>query len=295
MGRPWVSLCGLGAVRRRGYRRDQVDVFTEALSRDRDAAWERAARLTVLARDMEAELERLRAAVEGLAPQSYEVLGERARCIFQLAQEEARELWDSAREEAVRRVEETKVCAEGVREAARPPVDAVRARAEEDARQRLLTARAEADEVRVAARREVKRGRGEVLAALREMRRRTEETLAGQQKEHAERWAAAEREAAGRAEALDTLHAASLTRAETALAEAQREFGAAQESAARVQEDARGRAEAVLAEAKARQDRVARETERVLREHADRSDDVHAQLAQVSSSLSALTGRTPAE
>ncbi|MET7443136.1 cellulose-binding protein, partial [Streptomyces sp. NPDC005568] len=70
-----VSPHGFVAVRR-GYRPEQVDAFTEALSRDRDAAWERAARLTVLANDMEEDAEDLREVVAGLAPQTYESLGE---------------------------------------------------------------------------------------------------------------------------------------------------------------------------------------------------------------------------
>ncbi|MCZ9337953.1 cellulose-binding protein, partial [Streptomyces sp. TRM76130] len=41
---------GFVAVRGRGYRPEQVDVRAAVLSRERDAAWERAARLTVLAR-----------------------------------------------------------------------------------------------------------------------------------------------------------------------------------------------------------------------------------------------------
>ncbi|MDV9178590.1 cellulose-binding protein, partial [Streptomyces sp. W16] len=74
-----VSPRGFVAVRGRGYRPGQVDAYAEALSRHRDAAWERAARLTVLARDMEAEADRLRETVAGLAPQTYETLGERAQ------------------------------------------------------------------------------------------------------------------------------------------------------------------------------------------------------------------------
>ena len=295
MSSPRVSWKGVGALRRRGYRPEQVDAFTEALSRDRDAAWERAARLTVLARDMGEELERLRTAVAGLAPQSYDVLGERARRIFELAREEARDVLEGAREEAERRAGEARVRAEGVREAVKPCAQAVRAQAEEDARLRLLAAHAEADEVRVTARREVKAGRGEVLVALRETRRRTSGMLAVQEKEHAERWAAAEREAAERAAALDAHHAESLARAEAGLAEARRVFGAAQESAGRIQEAARVRAAAVLAEARACQERIARETERVVRERGERSDDVRAELDRVRSSLSSLTGHAPAE
>ena len=100
-----VSSHGFAVVRGRGYRPGQVDAYAAALSQDRDASWERAARLTVLAKEMEAELEELRERVVRLAPQTYETLGERARRIFQLGQEEAAALRDGARQEARRRVE----------------------------------------------------------------------------------------------------------------------------------------------------------------------------------------------
>ncbi|MYS14690.1 DivIVA domain-containing protein, partial [Streptomyces sp. SID4982] len=84
----------------RGYRPDQVDAYLAALSRDRDAAWERAARLTVLARRMEGESARLRETAAGLAPQEYDALGERARHAFGLLREEAAALRERAHDEA---------------------------------------------------------------------------------------------------------------------------------------------------------------------------------------------------
>lgn len=97
---------GFTAVRGRGYRPEQVDAYAAALSQDRDAAWERAARLTVLAKEMEAEAVRLRETVAGLAPQTYDALGERARRIFELGVEEAAALREGARQEAQSLTEE---------------------------------------------------------------------------------------------------------------------------------------------------------------------------------------------
>ncbi|MFD8016134.1 cellulose-binding protein, partial [Streptomyces sp. NPDC059762] len=74
--------------RGRGYRPEQVDRYLAALSGDRDEAWERAARLTVLAKEMEAELAALREAVAALKPQRYEELGEAAQQILKLAEQE---------------------------------------------------------------------------------------------------------------------------------------------------------------------------------------------------------------
>lgn len=74
--------------------------YVEALSDDRDAAWERAARLTVLAREMEEELERLRERAAGLPEQTYESLGDGPRRLFKLALEEAVAVRESARQHA---------------------------------------------------------------------------------------------------------------------------------------------------------------------------------------------------
>ena len=80
---------GFSTARGRGYRPDQVDRFLVDLSDERDAAWERAARLTVLANDMEAEAARARAALESLGPANFEALGPGAAELLRLAESEA--------------------------------------------------------------------------------------------------------------------------------------------------------------------------------------------------------------
>lgn len=287
-----MSPPGFVTVRGRGYRPEQVEAYTAALCADRDAAWERAARLTVLAREMEEEAERLREVVTRLAPQTYDSLGERARRILQLGLEEAAAVRDDARSEAREHLAYVETCALDVRRAAQEEADALRGEAEERARQRLLAARAEADELRVGTRREVKEYRGEALAALREVRQRTAGMLAEQEKEQAERWAAAEREEAERAAALDARHDRAVARAEAALSEAEQAYAEAEESDRLRQEEAHARAAELLAEARAREERVVHETERLLREHGERRDDVQAHMDHVRNSLSALTGRT---
>jgi len=290
-----VSPRGFVAVRGRGYRPDQVDAYAAAISQYRDAAWERAARLTVLAKDMEAEAERLRVAVSRLAPQTYEALGERAQRLFQLGVEEAAALRESARRAADEQVAQAEARAASVLQTARDDADALRAEVEERARQRLLAARAEADDIRIGARREVKEGRTEALGALREVRQRTAGMLGEQAKEHEERWVLAEREVEERAAALDAQYAERAARAEVALSEAQQAFAEAELSDRRRQEEAAERAAEVVAEARVRAERVARDTERVLREHGETWDDVQAHMDHVRSSLTALTGRAAAE
>ncbi|MFF5519677.1 DivIVA domain-containing protein [Streptomyces coeruleorubidus] len=290
-----VSPHGFQAVRGRGYRPEQVDEYAEALSEDRDAAWERAARLTVLARQMDAELERLREAVAGLVPQTYESLGERARRLLDLAQEEAAAVREGARREARQLVDGACASAAGVRESAQAHADVVRADADERARQRLLAARAEADEIRAVAGREAGEQRGEALAALREMGQRTSGMLAEQAKEHAERWAELDEEYAARAAALDAHHAEAVTCAEGALTEAEQAFADADDSARDQQEEAAARAAELLAEARGHAESVEQETQRVLREHAERADDVRAHIDRVHTSLTAWAGRATAE
>ena len=77
---------------------------------------------------------------------------------------------------------------------------------------------------------------------------------------------------------------------EAELAEAEGEFAEAQEYDGRCQEEARERAAEILAGARVRAEQTARETERVLREHDERSVDVQAEMDAVRNSLTALTG-----
>jgi hypothetical protein len=282
-------------VRGRGYRPEQVDTFMAALSEDRDAAWERAARLTVLAKDMEKEAERLRAVVAELAPQTYESLGDRAQRVYRLVLEEASALCENARRALTDGVAQAAALAEDTRCAAQEQADALRADTEERARQGLLAARAEADDIRVGARLEAKEWRGEAHGALREVRQRTTAMLAEQVKEHAERWAEAEREEVASAAAVDAHNAERIARAEAALSEAKCALGEAEESARRSEEAAQTRAAEILAAARAREEHIARETERVLREHGETWDGVQAHMDHMRDSLMSLTGRAAAE
>ncbi|WP_229919830.1 cellulose-binding protein [Streptomyces minutiscleroticus] len=285
---------GFASVRGRGYRPWQVDAYADALSHDRDAAWERAARLTVLAREMEEELARLREVVAGLPPQTYETLGGRARELFDLGMEEAAEVRAHAQREARDTVAGAEEAARRTEDDARAAADAVRERAEAYARQRLLEARAEADALRAAARRDAKELSGAALEEWRGARRRGEELLAVQEKEQAGREELLAREVADREAALDARYEQLRTAAEADLAAEERALAEAGEWARHHQEEAEARAAAVLAEARLHEERTVRETERVLREHGERWDTVRAHMDHVRESLAALTGRVAA-
>ncbi|MEV0258657.1 cellulose-binding protein [Streptomyces sp. NPDC050732] len=286
---------GFVTVRGRGYRPEQVEAYAAGLSRARDEAWERAARLTVLAKDMEVEAEHLRDVVSRLAPQTYETLGERARQILALAETEAAALREAAETEAQHLRETAEAEAREAREAAREHAEKVGAETDERVRQRLLADRATADEARISARRDVKAWRGEALAALREMRQRCEALFAEQEKEQGERWEAAEREIAEREAAADARDAERVAAAEARLSAAKRAFAEAEEAARHRQEDAEAHGAELVAEAVLVEERLARDTERVLREHGEQWDEVRAHMDHVRSSLAALTGRAPAE
>ncbi|MDX6764399.1 DivIVA domain-containing protein, partial [Streptomyces sp. F8] len=142
----------IATVRGRGYRMEEVDRYLARLSGSRDEAWERVARLTVLARQMEAEAARLREVVAGLAPQTYDELGERARRILLLAEEEAEAVRTEARADAAATLDAAGARAERVAELARGDAEAVREQTEVRARQGLLRAEREADDLRAGAR-----------------------------------------------------------------------------------------------------------------------------------------------
>ncbi len=286
---------GFVAVRGRGYRPEQVERYAAGLSQDRDAAWERAACLTVLTKEMEAEAARMREQADGLAPQTYEALGRRAQHLLAVVEEEAAELTAAAHDRAQEIHDAVAVEVAAVRDAAREYADTVLADAEARAQEILVGAQRAAEEARADARRDVKEWRSEAVAALREMRQHTAGLLADQEKEHAralgEGRARAHRTrgGAGLREAERTAHA------ESGLADAKRVFAEAQEAARHGQEDAEARAAELLVEARVREERVVRETERILREHDDAREEVQAHMAHVRTSLAALTGRAAAE
>ncbi|MFE2148385.1 cellulose-binding protein [Streptomyces sp. NPDC059456] len=286
---------GFATVRGRGYRVDEVDRYLARLSGSRDEAWERVARLTVLAKRMEAEAGRLREAVAALAPQTYDELSERARRILLLVEEEADSVRREARADAVDVMGAAEAYADRVAELARQDAEAVREQTEVRARQGLLRAEREADAIRSDARDDAGEWRAQAQAALTEMRRRSDALLADREQEHVERWDAAQRELAALEADLEARHAELERFAEARLAEARRGFAEAEETARHGQEDAEARAAELLAEAGVQEERTGRETDRILREHAEAQEEMRAHMNHVRSSLAALTGRAPAE
>ncbi|MDI3403518.1 cellulose-binding protein [Streptomyces cavernicola] len=281
---------GFTVVRGRGYRPQQVDAYAQGLYADRDDAWERAARLTVLAKEMEDEAARLREVVARLAPQTYETLGAGAQRLLATVQEEADEVLDTGRADALRAAEEAEAYGRAQREEAAAHAESVRGAAEEHARRVLDAAQREVDEVRVGVRKETKELRSEALAVLRDTRQRCERLLADQAKGQAEQRETEQREEAERVAATEGCESELGETGEARRAEAERALAEAEESARHGQEDADARAAEVLAEARLRVERLERETERVLREHAEAAAEMRAHMDHVRSSLAALVG-----
>ncbi|MEU3951610.1 cellulose-binding protein, partial [Streptomyces achromogenes] len=90
-------------------------------------------------------------------------------------------------------------------------------------------------------------------------------------------------------------HAERASRAEAALAAAGRAVEEAGEYARRCEERARARAAEIVAEARVREERIAQETERLLREHGDTWDAVQAHVDSARDRLMTLTGRVVTE
>ncbi|MGY0058964.1 cellulose-binding protein [Streptomyces sp. LZ34] len=281
--------------RGRGYRPEQVNRTLAELSDARDAAWERAARLTVLSNELAAEAERVREAVAQLAPQTYESLGDRARLILFAAEEEAASLRTRAEASAQELWDAARAAARTVEAAAREEAERTRVAAEASARSTLESAQADVDELRAASRQDAKEWRTEALSALKETRQRSAAVLAEQERDHGERWEAAGREIAQREAAMAAGVAQLEDRTQLRLAEAKREYAMAEQAARLRQEDAQAQAAEIIAQARAREERLERETERTLREHVERREELKSHLEHVRGSLAALTGRPVAE
>ncbi|PWI46037.1 cellulose-binding protein [Streptomyces sp. ICBB 8177] len=279
------------AARGRGYHPEQVEEYLAGLSAERDAAWERAARLTVLANDMDAEAAALRTALEALGTADYAALGEGAQRLLATVEEEAADV--RARAEAAARAEYEAAdrAARALRDQARAEMDERLAALDEAARRDREAAEQQAAEIRGAAQAEADQVRGEAERALDGVRQDVARTLAEQEKEQRERLDALEHELAEREAGVDSRLADLTAHAERLLADAEREYEAAREDGRRMQGEAESTASGLLLMARATEERLDRDTERELRAHEARRDEIRAHLANVRTSLAALTGR----
>ncbi|KOG62255.1 cellulose-binding protein [Streptomyces griseoflavus] len=282
-------------VRGRGYRPEDVDRRVEGLSIDRDSCWERAARLTVLANEMTAELAELREYVRQLPPQTYESLGDQARLILTTAESEAARLRKDAEEAAERAREEAEAYERQITEATDRAAQELRDEAEDWARRRVAAAWSEADGIEAAAAKDAEQWRSEAAEALRQMERRTAQMLREQEEEQTEQWDALGRDLAAQEADLEQRVAELEELGRAKVAEAERFRAEAEEAARHRDEDAEARAADLLAQARIEVERIERATERILREHAERREKVREHMTHVRNTLAALTGKAPDE
>lgn len=286
-----VSAQGFVGVRGRGYRPEQVDRAVAGLSAERDEALERLSRLSALAGELAAESVRLGEVVASLAPQTYASLGERAQRIVALAEAEGEEARGAAQEAAQALRDAADAAGRVARGAAREHSGIVRAAAGADAEETLGAARAAGGALLDAARAEAGEVGEAAEAVMRETRRRAEGVLSDQGQEHMERSKAADGEIVAAEAAVAGHESASAVRGEALLADAKRVLADTEEAVRHGQEDADARAVEILSVARVREERVTRETERILREHEEGREEVRAHMAHVRSALAALTGR----
>ncbi|MEU8999026.1 cellulose-binding protein [Streptomyces caniferus] len=289
-----VSPHGFETVRGRGYRPEDVDRRVTGLSVDRDSCWERAARLTVLSNEMDAELAELRVFLAQQPPQTYASLGSEARLILTTAESEAARLRTEAEEAAGTSRDAAAVHADEVRDAAERAAFAVRAEADTRARRTDRAARGEATELVAVATEEAERLRSEAAEGLAEVRRRTAQLLSDQDKRQTEEWEAAGRELTALEEETDRCVAELDARGKALRVDARRQYAEAEEASRHRQEDGEDRAAGLLAQARAEVERIERATERILREHDAEREEVRVHMTHVRNSLAALTGKAPA-
>lgn len=282
---------GFNVARGRGYHPEQVDMYVADLSVERDAAWERAARLTVLANDMDAEAARLRAAADGLGPATYEALGDGAQELFRVVEAEAADVRDRG-----------EAAARGEYEAAERDGRAMRDQARAEAQQRLAVAdemaqgtrdlaERQAADLRDAARAEADRLDADAQRALDGVRQDIARSFAELEKEQRERLDALEHELAEREAGIDGRLTDLMGQAERLLATAQQAHTDAFDDARRMRSDAEAAADEIIARAHATEERVTHDSERSLRAHESNRDEIRAHLANVRTSLATLTGR----
>lgn len=280
-------------VRGRGYRPEQVDRRVARLTRQSRQDWQCVAELTARAEELRLEAERLWDVVASRPPQTFQALGERARKLLSMAEAESAEVRAAGQEEARRTVEQAESVSVALRESAQRDAQRVRTEAAAAAARTVEAAKSEASSLYAEARAAAYEARTTAEETLREVSRHCAESMAEHERAQAAAQEEAERQLADRAGAVEAYVGGLADHGERLLAAAKAERTEAEEAARCRQEEALARGGELLAVARVREEGVERETERVLREHAERAQEMRQHMARVRSSLASLTGREP--
>jgi cell division septum initiation protein DivIVA len=223
-------------------------------------------------------------------PPSYEHLGERVGKILSLAETEASELRDRAREAAEAHTTSVHHSATQVRDEADQHAARVRSEAEAAAARIEEEARKAADDHRDSAERDASVRLQEAEAVYEEQRARAakaaadfETTLAGRRKAAEDEFTQKMADSQARLDEASELAERTRTDAEHTRAEASRE-------ATRLVDEARQEATRIVNDAKANAERVRADSERELNAASQRRDSINAQLSNVRQMLATLTG-----
>jgi DivIVA domain-containing protein len=275
----------------RGYDPTEVDHHLQELAQRTNGLAQERDQLAQQRDGLAARVQELHEAASTSAePPGYEHLGERVGQILALADAEATELRDRARDEADAHTTSVRSSAAQVRDEAdqyaariRSEADAAAARIEEEARKA-------ADEHRDSAERDASVRLQEAEAVYEEQRARAakaaadfETTLAGRRRAAEDEFTHKMGESQARLDEAAELAERTRTDAEHSRTEAQRE-------AARLVEEARQEALRIVGDAKATAERVRSDSERELAAASQRRDSINAQLANVRQMLATLTG-----
>jgi DivIVA domain-containing protein len=230
------------------------------------------------------------AASEAAEPPGFEHLGARVGQILSLAEAEATELRDRAREDAEAHTAETQASTTRVREEADQYAARTRSEAEAHAARIEEEAKKSADEHRDGAERDASVRLQEAEAVYEEQRARAakaaadfETTLAGRRKSAEDEFTQKMAESQARLDEANELAERTRTDADQARVEAARE-------ASRLVEEARHEAARIVGDAKATAERVRADSDRELTAASQRRDSINAQLANVRQMLATLTG-----
>ncbi|MCT2593020.1 cellulose-binding protein [Streptomyces sp. N2-109] len=280
-------------VVRRGYRPSQVDGRYSDLLEERDTAQRQAERLTATADTAAEEAARLTALAATLTPPTYDSLGARAQSLLTIAAAEGDDLRADAETAAQQLTEAAEAEALAVRTAAHDTAQRVRAEAETSAAHTEQAAETRAEALRAAGKEEAEATRTAAEAALEEMTRHCTELLSVQEKQHLTESDTLDHELSETLGEAEARIAAQAARAEQVLTEARRAFADAEEAARHQLEDAEAQGTALLTEAHALEERIERETDRILSGHAEQGRELRQRMTHIRNSLAALTGRVP--
>lgn len=276
-------------VVRRGYDRDQVDARIAQLTRDGDAARTRIATLEQRVEELIAQAKTAQTEIIDAEP-AYLGLGPRVEKILHLAEEEADDLVEQARDDAAQHQQAARDAAKLKRDEADTFAIELKAANSEACARIIEEAEALADEVRTEADSDAQAARAAGNSFFEDTRIRAAQAAADFEGNLTKRREQAERDLAARQAKAEARLSEIEQRAEKLRTEAERLRKEAERRALTTTQTARQQAEDIVADANAKAGRIRNDSEREIAALANRREAISAQLANVRAMLATLTG-----